>query len=127
PLLQGTQLWVKHINERGGLSGHTVTLIVYDDSGDPARHRAQVQEAVERKGVIAFLMNGEAITGQSSVEYITSKRIPVIGTTGGETWVDSSPMYFPQMSWGDDYPEASVYSAAEMTVPKGKTKLGSLV
>lgn len=58
---------MKFINERGGLNGHAVRLLAYDDGGgDPARNRAQAQEAVERQHAIAFLMNGADITGQSS-------------------------------------------------------------
>ena len=47
--VRGAQLWLKHVNKTGGVNGHSVQLLVYDDGGDPARHRAQVQEAVEVK------------------------------------------------------------------------------
>ena len=98
PLLQGAQLWVRSINDRGGLNGHSVKLVVHDDGGDSARHRAALQRAVEGEKAIGFLMNADAITGQAGAAYITSKRVPVIGTTGGSVWAGSSPMYFPQMA-----------------------------
>src|SRR5438105_5005424 len=41
PVLQGFQVWVQQINQRGGVHGHRVRLITFDDGGDPARHRAQ--------------------------------------------------------------------------------------
>src|SRR5262249_47051034 len=69
-ILQGAQVWVQYINKQGGLNGHLVQFQVYDDGGDPARHRAQVQEAVERRHVLAFLMNVEVISGYASVEYL---------------------------------------------------------
>ena len=53
PVVQGAQLWVAEANRRGGLSGHEIRLLVYDDGGDSARHRAQVKEAVEQRGVVA--------------------------------------------------------------------------
>src|SRR5205823_5428209 len=54
PIVQGGQIWVKVINARGGLNGHPVRHIVYDDGGDPARNKALVREAVEREHAIAF-------------------------------------------------------------------------
>ena len=126
PMLQGAQVWVKYINQRGGLKGHQVSLITYDDGGDPARHRAQVQQAIEQDGVIAFLMTGEPTTGEPSVEYITTKRVPVVGMTGGEEWAYSSPMYFPQASAGNAYAHTFPPAVAQQVIPRGKTKLGTM-
>ncbi|MGH7534286.1 MAG: ABC transporter substrate-binding protein, partial [Gemmatimonadales bacterium] len=38
--VQALQVWSKAVNARGGINGHPVQLIVYDDGGDPARHRS---------------------------------------------------------------------------------------
>lgn len=127
PMVQGGQFWVKHINSKGGLNGHAVRLLVYDDSGDSARHRAQVQKAIEQDHAIAFLVNGEAITGRSSIDYITAKRVPIVGTDTGEPWVYDSPMYFPQASSGDGAMYPMIGAAAQVAIPAGKTKLGSVV
>ena len=124
PILAGSQVWVKWINQKGGLNGHKITLIVYDDAGDPARHSAQVKEAVERRNAIAFLTNAEAVTGQSGVAYITSKRVPVIGMSGGENWAAESPMYFPQKSFGPGLYRLFPRTFAPVLVPKGITKWG---
>jgi branched-chain amino acid transport system substrate-binding protein len=122
-IFQGAQLWVKYINTKGGLRGHAVNLIAYDDGCDPARHRAQVQEAVEQRKAIAFLANMEPFTGEPSIEYVNQKRIPVIGFSLGEAWDYSSPMYFPQASAGDAAIYTSIAAAASQLVPEGKTKL----
>ena len=124
PIMAGSQVWVKWINQKGGLNGHKVNLLVYDDAGDPARHAAQVKEAVERRGAIAFLTNAEAVTGQSGVAYITSKRVPVVGMSGGENWASDSPMYFPQKSFGPGLYRLFPRTFAPMLVPKGLTKWG---
>jgi branched-chain amino acid transport system substrate-binding protein len=118
---------VKHINAKGGLNGHPVKLIVYDDGADPSRHRSQVQEAVERQQAIAFLMNGEPTTGEASVKYVTDKRVPIVGISTGEPWAYSSPMYFPQASSGAALYRSFVPAFAKEMLPQGKTKLGSLV
>ena len=86
PIVGGTQVWVKWVNRTGGLNGHPVHLITYDDAGDPSRHRAQVQEAVEQAHAVAFLTNVETLTGAGSADYITQKHIPVIGTDTATPW-----------------------------------------
>lgn len=127
PLVEGAQLWVRHVNERGGLNGHPVKLLLYDDGGLAARHRAQVQEAVERRGAVAFLANAEGITGRESVEYHNAKRVPVIGTTGATPWSYTSPMYFPQASDGDPLIAGFLAAVADQVVATGRTKLGTLI
>ena len=76
PDTQGLQIWQRFVNARGGINGHSVRIAFVDDGADPARHRAAVQEQVEKEKVIAFIQNFEALTGQGSVAYITSKRVP---------------------------------------------------
>lgn len=128
PILQAAQLWVKYVNsDNGGLNGHLIQLIVFDDGGDSARHRAQVQEAVERNGVVAFLANAEVLTGEASVPYITQKRVPVVGISSGEGgWPFTSPMYFPQASSGNAHSYMMTATAAHLQIPAGKTKLGAI-
>ena len=126
-MVQGAQVWVSFINERGGLNGHPVKLAIFDDGGDPARHRAQVQEAIERQGVIAFLVNGESVSGKPSVEYINSKRVPVVGVDTGEQHAYESPMYFPQATSGLPQLFTIIAGAAQQSIPQGKKKLGWIV
>jgi ABC-type branched-subunit amino acid transport system substrate-binding protein len=124
PMLQGIQVWNKAVNARGGVNGHLVEIIVADDGGDPARHRALTQDLVENKHVLAFIANPEPLTGESKVEYVTEKRIPVIGITGGEAWAYKSPMYFPQSSSGQALTDSFYASFAQQSLPKGKERLG---
>jgi branched-chain amino acid transport system substrate-binding protein len=127
PLLQGVQLWVADINHKGGANGHAVQLIVYDDGGDPARHQAQVKEAVEQKKVIAFLQETDPFTHGTVVDYINSKRVPVVGTDMVSPWDYTSPMHFPAATGSKLSYATTIYRAARELVPKGETKLGTLV
>ena len=127
PMVQGTQVWVKWANSRGGVNGHPVNMIVYDDRGDPATHGSQVKEAVEQKGALAFLMNTEPVTGQSAVGYLESKHIPVIGVPGAEPWGEKSPMYFPQKTVTRNLYVLHPQQFASLLIPRGITKWGTLV
>ena len=124
PAIEMTQAWVRYQNERGGLNGHPIEFLVADDGGDVARHQALVREMVEKRKVIAFLMNFEAIGGEQSADYLASKRIPVVGSVLGENFVYGRPTYFPQAAAGDAMWESSVAALAQVVVPAGKTKLG---
>ena len=125
-LVAGVQVWVRHINAEGGVSGHPVVLNVVDDGGDPARHRAAVQQQIEQEGVLAFVGNPEAQTGRSSVEYITSKRVPVIGGDTAFEWMYSSPMYFPQATSGHSLLYGVLAATAEAATAEGKRKFGTI-
>lgn len=118
------QVWAQAINSRGGINGHPVEYILGDNGADPARHRALVQEFVEKRGVIAFVQNQEGLVGPSAAEYPTRKRVPVINTEGGDNYPYDSPMYFPTAPTGDELAFAMVAAFGQVAIPENKTKLG---
>lgn len=122
----GVQVWSRWINDRGGVNGHPIKFVVADDGADPARHRALVQQLAETQGAIAFVGNGEVLTGASSVQYLTTKGIPVIGNEGGSDWFYSSPTYFTHVSTGQTYWRAVASSVAAVAKAKGKKKWASI-
>lgn len=94
PGLRGLQAWVGATNAKGGIDGHPIKLLVADDQSDPTRHKAAMQDMVERQKAIAFVGIMAPLTDGAGREYIESKRVPVIG--GGNVsgvWFQS-PMYF---------------------------------
>ena len=120
------QAWVRWKNDGGGVNGHRVQLLVYDDGGDPAKARGQVQEAIERRGAIAFLHSTALLTGHGTQAYIASKGIPVIGSETGSEWFYSSPFYFPQASSARFMYRSIPYGMAGMILPAGKKKVASI-
>jgi branched-chain amino acid transport system substrate-binding protein len=124
PGLDGLQLWVKAVNARGGVNGHPVKLLVADDNTDNARHRQLIQEFVEQKGVIAFVQNGEALTGSASVDYLKAKGVPVINSIGGNTYFYESPVHFPLVAHGEEFVKASLYNSADYAKQKGVKRYG---
>ena len=126
PVAQGLQVWVRDANSRGGVNGHEVKLNVYDAAGDPARHRALVQKAVETDGVKAFLANTETFTGSCCIDYINAKRVPIVGSDTASPWFYKNAMYFPQASSGDDMAYGAIASVAQQMIPQGKNKVGAM-
>jgi branched-chain amino acid transport system substrate-binding protein len=74
--------------------------------------------------VVSFVGDGEPLAGESSVDYITAKGIPMVGNEGGSDWYYKSPMYFPQAPNGDTYWHSMLPGLAE--VAKGKKKFASI-
>jgi branched-chain amino acid transport system substrate-binding protein len=124
PGLDGLQLWVKHINERGGVNGHPVKLLVADDKSDSARHRQLVQEMVEQKGAIAFVQNGEALTGHGSVQYLIDKGVPVVNSIGSNDYFYTSPVHFPLVAHGEEFVRGALYNSGDYAKTKGVRKFG---
>jgi branched-chain amino acid transport system substrate-binding protein len=122
-MAEGVRVWAKWINDRGGVNGHPVEVVTGDDGGDPSRHRSLVQEFVEQRGVIAFISNPEALTGQGSVAYLTQAQVPVIGAEGAGQWFYESPVYFPQGSHGKALLESTVLTVAAVAKPAGITNV----
>jgi branched-chain amino acid transport system substrate-binding protein len=120
------QAWASAINAQGGINGHPVQAIVGDDGGDPSRHQQLIQQFVEQKHVAAFVYNSAPLSGQSSVQYLTQKRVPVIGSELGGQWFYTSPMFFPQTSSGLALTYVNIAGIAGYLVPKGKTKVATL-
>jgi branched-chain amino acid transport system substrate-binding protein len=124
PGLDGLQLWVKATNAKGGVNGHVVKLFVADDNTDNARQRQLTQEFVEQKGVIAFVQNGEALTGSASVDYLKAKGVPDINSIGGNTYFYDSPVHFPLVAHGEEFVKASLYNSADYAKQKGVKRYG---
>jgi len=122
--LTAVRAWVASINAAGGLGGHQVRLEVADDGTDPARHRALVQEFVERRGVVAFVYNAAVFSGQASVEYLAARKVPVVGGSGTEPWYTTSPMFFTQIIAGETAIEATTASYARSAKAANMTKMG---
>jgi branched-chain amino acid transport system substrate-binding protein len=118
---RAVQAWAASVNQRGGLFGRQVQVIVQDDGGDPARFASQVKDLVENRNVIAFV--GESSLGlQGGARYLESKGVPVIGTDCSTVDWYRSADFFPQCS--PIVPASSGLghkAAAQLT---GKKKLG---
>ena len=126
PGVDALQAWAKWTNDRGGLKGHPVTLITADDGGDPARHRSIVQDLVERRSVLAFVHNTEAVSGQGSVDYLAGKGIPVIGSDTGSEYFNTNPNYFPQAPSSSKMLLAMLGGTADLVVPQGRSKVATV-
>jgi branched-chain amino acid transport system substrate-binding protein len=89
----GVQVWAKAINAAGGINGHKVDLITYDDQGDPAKSVANAHKAIDNDKVAALIDLTSSDTGWAA--YVDSKKVPVIGLAAYNPAVYGKyPMFF---------------------------------
>jgi branched-chain amino acid transport system substrate-binding protein len=125
PQPQAVRSYVDHLNATGGINGHLVQLTVIDDGGDPARHRAAVQQLINN-GVVAFVGNSETLTGRASIDLLEKYRVPVIGSDTGSPHYYDSAMYFPEASNGNPKFFSDLAATADYAKGHGITKIATL-
>jgi branched-chain amino acid transport system substrate-binding protein len=79
---------------------------------------------VEQKGAIAFVQNGEALTGHGSVQYLIDKGVPVINSIGSNDYFYTSPVHFPLVAHGEEFVRGALYNSGDYGKTKGKRKFG---
>ena len=126
PGVKAVQAWTADQNTRGGIDCHPIRYIVADDGGDPARHLALVKQLVEKERVIGFVFMNAVLSGQSSVQYLNEKQVPVMADDGGGDWF-KSPMHFPASSGGHGIADLTAAAGARVTIPAGLKKLAVIV
>ncbi|HVW34355.1 MAG TPA: ABC transporter substrate-binding protein, partial [Acidimicrobiia bacterium] len=115
------QAWASYTNDRGGLFGRRVQVIVQDDGGDPARYGSALRDLVETRGVVAFVYNSAALSMEGGIDYLNKKGVPVIGNDCAvEQWFNS-PVFFPQCAPIADEIIGMIRAGVKTT---GKTKYG---
>jgi ABC-type branched-subunit amino acid transport system substrate-binding protein len=121
--LKALRAWVSDVNSRGGASGHQIKLLVADDGGTPSKNQALMQQMVEQNHVQAFVWNTAPLSGQASVAYVQSKKIPVIGSEAADAWFNENSMYFPQQSTAAFGAKAFALATAQHAAAGKKTKV----
>jgi branched-chain amino acid transport system substrate-binding protein len=90
------------VNDKGGINGRKVRLIVEDDAYSPARTVPLVKRMVEEDKVFAFLGGLGTPSGSAVLDYIVQHNVPhAAPSTGSSKWADPpKPGYY---AWQINY------------------------
>jgi branched-chain amino acid transport system substrate-binding protein len=102
--------FVKMVNDEGGVAGHKIDFISYDDGYSPPKTVEQVRRLVEEDHV-AFLFNTLGTpTNSAIVRYVNQKKVPhLFVATGAAKWGDYK-LYPWTTGFQPDYrTEAQIY------------------
>lgn len=119
---RGLQVWAAAVNAKGGINGHRVQVVVYDDGGDGAKARSQVQELFEQRKAVALVGSFSPTTVPAWQSYVEEKGFSVIGGSCTLGW-NESPAIFPQCAAMPTQAFAILKVGADMDVGK---KFGGL-
>jgi branched-chain amino acid transport system substrate-binding protein len=83
------EAYFRMINEQGGIAGHQIKYIYYDDAFNPAKTVEQTRRLIESDNV-AFLFNMLGTAPNSAVvKYINSSKVPhLFLSVNGDKWGD---------------------------------------
>ncbi|MBF6163691.1 ABC transporter substrate-binding protein [Streptomyces gardneri] len=87
------QSWASWVNDRGGINGHPVKVISYDDEQNPATALAVAKKLVEQDKVVA-IVGQTSLVSSSWQSYVAGKGIPVIGGQPVDAPFITDPNFF---------------------------------
>jgi branched-chain amino acid transport system substrate-binding protein len=104
--------YFKKVNDEGGVNGHKINFVTYDDAYQPPKAVEMVRKLVEQDQVAALFQTLGTPTNTAIHKYVNSQKIPhLFVATGATKWND--PKNFPYtMGWQPNYQtEGRVYAA----------------
>jgi len=115
------QVLIGRLNASGGIAGHQVQLVSYNDQGDPTVAVQKAEELVA-DGVAAVIYAGTAATDQQTVPVFMKAKIPVVMLAPSDRWANGAewPYFF------DTYPlnGPTMTKLVAFAKARGVTKLG---
>ena len=82
----GVQSYFNTINDKGGVRGKKIKLIVYDDGYDPGKTVPNVEKLIKEDKVFCLLGNVGTPTSLAIMPIVSEQRIPLIAPfTGAES------------------------------------------
>lgn len=105
------KIWEADVNQRGGICGRKVQVIVEDDQGNASKTSAALRDLVENKKVAAIIAWGSALTLNAGLGYLEDKKIPVLGGDILNLKWSTSPVLFPQGAGYDEAIAGALYAS----------------
>jgi branched-chain amino acid transport system substrate-binding protein len=98
PERNSMELLAKQINERGGINGHPIELIIYDTEGDATKAVLNASKLIEKDNVLAIVGPSLSGTTLAVVPIVEKAQVPLIScaasvkiTTPVKKWVYKTP------------------------------------
>jgi len=98
PERNSMELLAKQINERGGINGHPIELIIYDTEGDATKAVLNTSKLIEKDNVLAIVGPSLSGTTLAVVPMVEKAHVPLIScaasvkiTTPVKKWVFKTP------------------------------------
>ncbi|ROP36451.1 ABC transporter substrate-binding protein [Saccharothrix texasensis] len=98
---RGVRMGLEDVNAAGGVDGHPVELLVYDDADQPERAERIAEEIVREDRALYVIGHGVTVTSLAAAPIYRAAGIPAVTpSASGSSVTDSSDWYFRSM-FGD--------------------------
>src|SRR6202789_1190364 len=116
----------KMVNDQGGVAGHKVNFISYDDGYSPPKTVEQVRRLIEQDKVAALFATLGTPTNSAIVRYVNQKKVPhLFLATGADKWGDYKEHPWT-IGWPPSYVTESQVYAKYILAEKPDAKIGIL-
>ena len=112
--------WVDTVNASGGINGHPIKFMCFDDKSNPGLSVTDVHTLVQSDHVIAIVDATNVDQGWAS--YVQSANVPVVGSGNSTTPFFSNPDFYPEGQTQD----AVIYSVVAVGKAAGGTNVGNI-
>ncbi len=87
--LDAADLYLKKINDAGGVNGRNVIFERVDDNQDPKKSEALAKELVEKKSTLGFVLPRTSVAVEMMIKLSDEFKVPLVGPQPGPTIVTS--------------------------------------
>ncbi len=84
----GAEIAADRINKKGGINGHPIELVIYDDSTDPSKAVMNAKRLIEIDKTLAIIGPSDSSCVQSILPYTEKAEFPVIYLAGSGAFVN---------------------------------------
>jgi len=112
--LEGSRAYVEYLNQRGGILGRQVELIVKDDGFDNERGVMNVRSALNDDRVLAFVGMGDNAYVEPSIPELEAAGAPVIGPGQTTDYQLVSDVFFHNLAHYGDMADVAVARAIDV-------------
>ncbi len=93
--MQGAQLYLDHVNAKGGVGGEKIEIITLDDAFDVKKAEANARTLIEERGVLALFMSRGTPHTEAINTVLEQHRVALIGPSTGAIVLIFAPILFP--------------------------------
>jgi branched-chain amino acid transport system substrate-binding protein len=123
--LDATDLYLKKVNDTGGVNGRKVVIVRHDDNQDPKKTSEIAKTLIERREGIAFIMPRTSPSTDALMALVEDANIPLIGPQTGASSV-TTPMKRHVFALRASY-TSEVVRALELQSSFGRRRFAFLV
>ncbi len=127
PFYEGIKAYVHRLNERGGIQGHRIDLVVEDDRGEPQRVAAHAKKFTGSDNVILMINSTVSASYKPMMLEAEATRVPVLfagGVCPRESLPPAQPPFFCSTSFGAKIDSEFAVNFMRQQTPGKKFKVG---